>query len=258
MRAYAFYAIAGSLSLMAACSSQVPDSAAGVGIDGDPFAPPPAVGTTIIGEPLVPPARVSNEPYQVASAAPGGGSTATAGTFRDSGATSTSIADLTRETEAALAASQANSGVAPLEASPSNPAPLLAGNTGISDENDFEAVAARQSIESDAERLERQRAQYQQVQPTAVPQQQGDAGPNIVKYALSTSNPKGVRVYSRSGINLQARSQRSCAEFSSPDQAQIAFLEAGGPKRDRKTLDPDGDGYACGWDPAPYRLAVQN
>ena len=41
-------------------------------------------------------------------------------------------------------------------------------------------------------------------------------------------------------------------------EAKIAFLEAGGPKRDRKALDPDGDGYACGWDPAPYRRAVQN
>lgn len=259
MRAYASYAVAGSLLVMAACSPQVPDSAAGVGIDGDPFAPPPAVGTTIIGEPLVPPARVSDEPYQVASAPRSAGSVSAAGTFRDSSANSgNSVADLARETEAALAASSTNSGVAPLEASPSNPAPQLVGNAGISDENDFEAVAARQSIESDAERLQRQRAQYQQVQPTAVPQQQGDAGPNIVKYALSTSNPKGVRIHSRSGINLQARSQRNCAEFASPDQAQIAFLEAGGPKRDRKALDPDGDGYACSWDPAPYRLAVQN
>ena len=43
---------------------------------------------------------------------------------------------------------------------------------------------------------------------------------------------------------------------SSPDQAQIDFLSKGGPERDRLSLDPDGDGYACGWDPRPFRKAV--
>ncbi|WP_264210280.1 hypothetical protein [Leisingera thetidis] len=255
MRAFASYAAAGSLLIMAACSPQVPDSAAGVGIDGDPFAPPPAAGTTITGEPLVPPARVSTESYQTASAPRSSGPAAAA---VPSGTAAGSDGDIARETAAALAASRANSGVAPLEASPSNPAPQAAGNASISDENDFQAVASRQSIESDAARLERQRAQYQMVQPVAVPQRIESAGPNIVRYALSTSNPKGVRVYTRAGLNLQSRNQRNCAEFASPDQAQVAFLEAGGPERDRKALDPDGDGFACGWDPAPYRQAVRN
>ncbi|AHD00324.1 excalibur calcium-binding domain-containing protein [Leisingera methylohalidivorans] len=258
MRAFASYAAAGSLLVLAACSPQVPDSAANVGIDGDPFAPPPAAGTTITGAPLVPPARVSSEPYQVSPAPRSPGSVSAAGTFASSAPAAGSAADIARETAAALAASQANSGVAPLQASPSNPAPQPGGTAAISDENDFQAVSARQSIESDAARLERQRAQYQQVQPVAVPQRADSASPNIVRYALSTSNPRGARLYSRSGINLQARSKRNCAEFASPDQAQIAFLEAGGPQRDRQALDPDGDGFACGWDPAPYRLAVQN
>ncbi|NSY38604.1 excalibur calcium-binding domain-containing protein [Leisingera sp. ANG59] len=259
MRAFASYAAAGSLLVMAACSPQVPDSAAGVGIDGDPFAPPPAAGTTINGDPLVPPARVSTEsvPSPSGAAPRSSGSNTTAGTF-STAAVSSSDADIARQTEAALAASRSTSGTAPLDASPANPAPQMSGNAGISDENDFEAVASRQSIESDAERLQRQRSQYQQVQPTAVPERAGDSGPNIVKYALSTSNPKGVRLYTRAGINLKARSARNCAEFASPDQAQVAFLESGGPERDRKALDPDGDGFACGWDPAPYRLAVQN
>ncbi|QDI76347.1 MULTISPECIES: excalibur calcium-binding domain-containing protein [Leisingera] len=255
MRAFASYAAAGSLLVMAACSPQVPDSAAG--IDGDPFAPPPAAGTTITGEPLVPPARVSSEPVQPAAAPRSPGSAAAAGTFTTA-STAASGADIARETAAALAVSSTGSGGEPLQANPSNPAPQLAGDGRISDENDFEAVAARQSIESDAARLERQRAQYQQVQPVAVPERTEDTGPNIVRYALGTSNPKGVRVYSRTGINLKARNQRNCAEFASPDQAQVAFLATGGPERDRKALDPDGDGYACGWDPAPYRLAVQN
>lgn len=259
MRAFASYAAAGSLLVMAACSPQIPDSAAGVGIDGDPFAPPPAAGTTINGDPLVPPARVSTEtvPSQT-GVAPRSSSTITAAGAFSAAAASSSDADIARETEAALAASRTASASAALDASPSNPAPQLIGNAGISDENDFQAVSSRQSIESDAARLQQQRSQYQQVQPTAVPQNAGDTGPNIVKYALSTSNPKGVRLYTRAGINLRARSQRNCAEFASPDQAQIAFLESGGPQRDRKVLDPDGDGFACGWDPAPYRLAVQN
>lgn len=254
MHAVVKLAATGSILALAACSPRVPDSAAGVGINGDPFAPPPAVGTTINGDPLVPPSRISSEalpvadqPLQQAPRSPATSSVAS------SGGTS---ADIAAETRAALSAAGSNSGQAPLEASPSNPAPALLGNPGISDENNFDAVSARQSIESDAERLARQRAQYQQVQPTALPNQNAHRDPNIVQYALSTSNPVGTKIYSRAGINLRARSARNCAGFSSPDLAQIAFLEAGGPQRDRQALDPDGDGYACGWDPRPYRLAV--
>lgn len=242
---------------LAACSPQVPDSGAGVGLGTSPFDPAPAAGTTITGEPLVPPSVVASEPLPtVASAIPSAprspGSSSAAGTLANSGDS------LAAETAAALAASQGNSGVAPLNASPSNPAPQIIGNAGISDENDFSAVSARESIESDAERLARNRAEYQQVAPGAVPLRSGSAEPNVVQYALTTSNPRGNRVHSRSGINLKAKSARNCAGFATPDLAQQAFLEMGGPDRDRKALDPDGDGYACGWDPAPYRRAASN
>lgn len=252
MHAIVKLAAAGSVLALAACSPRVPDSAAGVGIDGDPFSPPPAVGTTINGDPLVPPSRISSETLPVSDQplqqAPRSPATSTVA--------SSANADIAAETQAALQAANANSGQSPLEASPSNPAPVLLGNPGISDENNFDAVSARQTIESDAERLARQRSQYQQVEPTALPNQNARRDPNIVQYALSTSHPVGTRIYSRAGINLRARSARNCAGFSSPDLAQIAFLEAGGPQRDRQALDPDGDGYACGWDPRPYRLAV--
>ncbi len=33
---------------------------------------------------------------------------------------------------------------------------------------------------------------------------------------------------------------------------------AGGPERDQFGIDPDGDGYACRWDPSPFRKAVGN
>ena len=126
-------------------------------------------------------------------------------------------------------------------------------NTGISDEQEFSAVAARETIESDAERLARNRAQYEVIQPGALPQRTGaEGGPNIVTFAMSTSHLPGTAVYSRGGISL-SNPQKACARFASPDLAQEAFLDAGGPDRDRKGLDPDGDGYACSWDPRPFR-----
>ena len=127
----------------------------------------------------------------------------------------------------------------------------------ISDEQDFAAVSQRETIESDKERIDRNRAQYQIDQPTALPQRVGDTGPNIVQYALSARNPRGTQVYRRSGLRLTSP-EAACARYASPDLAQEAFLAAGGPVRDRKGLDPDGDGYACAWDPAPFRAAVQN
>lgn len=126
----------------------------------------------------------------------------------------------------------------------------------VSDEQDFEAVKTRETIESDKRRIECNRAKYQIDQPGAVPQRQGDNGPNIAQYALSTSHAPGTQVYKRSGLNL-SNPQRACAKFPSPDKAQEEFLRAGGPQRDRKGLDPDGDGFACDWDPRPFRAALQ-
>ena len=83
----------------------------------------------------------------------------------------------------------------------------------------------------------------------------GRAAPNIVSYALQTNNPVGQSIYSRSRSFNEDRYRRACAEFASPDQAQAAFLAAGGPERDRRGLDPDGDGFACFWDPSPFRTA---
>ncbi|WP_116597619.1 hypothetical protein [Primorskyibacter marinus] len=147
-----------------------------------------------------------------------------------------------------------NSGVEPVNASPTNAAPQVVSNAaGISDENDFNAVSDERSIESDAALIARNRAQYEVVQPTALPTRSGSSGPNIVEYALRTSNPKGTPIFSRSGFNAQSKFQRNCARFASADLAQEDFLANGGPQKDRKGLDPDGDGYACAWDPAPFR-----
>jgi hypothetical protein len=135
------------------------------------------------------------------------------------------------------------------------PRPSL-NNPNLSDEQDFGAVSERQTIESDAARLERLRQEYQVIQPTSVPERSGGAGPNIVAFALETSHPVGQQVYRRSGRQPSREELlRRCAAFVSADAAQRAFLEAGGPERDRQGLDPDGDGYACLWDPTPFRAA---
>lgn len=91
------------------------------------------------------------------------------------------------------------------------------------------------------------------VQPLPMPEGEGA---NVVKFALSTSHAKGTPVYERSSLQL-GNPKAACARFASSDKAQQAFLEAGGPERDRKGLDPDGDGFACDWDPSPFRAALQ-
>ena len=126
---------------------------------------------------------------------------------------------------------------------------------GVSDEQDFEAVAARETIESDAARIERNRAQYQIDQPGALPQRTGQVGPSIVEFALATQHPVGVKLFRRSPFKFK-KVEVACAPYANADLAQEAFLAAGGPDRDRMGVDPDGDGYACGWDPSPYRAVV--
>ncbi len=236
---------------LAACAPELPDSAAGVGFSDTP--PPPE--TSIIASPLPPATAVSEETlpgqpvvFSPAPTTPGSVTSARSG----------SNADLAAETAAALAAAQSNSGVLPVEASPSNPAPSVLDNPSLSDENDFQAVASRQTIQSDADRLAQQRQQYEVVAPTAVPQRPASSDPNVVSYALNTSHPKGTRIYTRSGVNLATKAQRACGKYTSSDLAQVDFLAKGGPDRDRLGVDPDGDGYACGWDPTPFRNAVSN
>ncbi len=77
-------------------------------------------------------------------------------------------------------------------------------------------------------------------------------------YALSTQHAVGTKAYSRMGLTTKSRHQKACAKYSTSSDAQTAFLSKGGPKKDRLGLDPDGDGYACGWDPTPYRQAARN
>ncbi|GAB4539493.1 MAG: hypothetical protein Tsb0024_10120 [Ruegeria sp.] len=191
-------------------------------------------GQGAAGNPLLPPPAISQDPW---TAEPAAGAYSTDG----------SAADIANQTAAALASTSTQA-----------PAPATVASNGISQEQDFAAVSSTRSIQDDAALIERNRQTYEVVAPTAVPQRDQDGQPNIVQYALSTTNPVGAQIYSRAGFNLQAKAQRNCAKYPSADQAQIDFLASGGPQRDRKGLDPDGDGFACGWDPSPFRSAVGN
>ncbi|MGR3453505.1 hypothetical protein [Pseudooceanicola sp.] len=225
---------------LAACSPQVPDSGAGVGFsDYDSYVAEREAALQGQTAAALPPASaVSAETLDGAPVSTG----------------SDSPSDIAAETQAALRASAQNSGVAPLQASPSNPAPEAVDSFGISRENDFSAVDAQRTIQDDKQRLAAVRAQYEQVQPTALPSRSG-SGPNIVAYALQTTNQPGEQLYSRGALSSASRSARNCAQYPSPDLAQTDFLKSGGPERDRKGLDPDGDGFACSWDPRPFRAA---
>ena len=160
----------------------------------------------------------------------------------------------TAQTAPADIASLAENAIANAEAPPVPPNGT--GNAAFSDEQDFGAVSARETIESDAERRQRMIEQRVEIAPTALPTRQGSAGPNIFEYAVSTSNPVGQQIYRRSPL-LAGRSERNCQSYRSDNLAQEAFLRLGGPERDRQSLDPDGDGYACGWDPTVFRNAAQ-
>lgn len=130
-------------------------------------------------------------------------------------------------------------------------------NPNLSDEQDFQAVSQRQTIQSDAQRRLAQSAQYQVIAPTALPERPDATGTTPVEFAVRTSHPVGQRMYRRGLGASESRAARACRAYSSQELAQDAFLQAGGPKRDRLGIDPDGDGYACDWNPEIYRSAIR-
>ncbi len=228
-----YFLMAATVGALAACQPAIPDSGAGVGFNT-------TAPTTATAVPAAP--AVSSQSLDGASASSGA-----MGSF-DAARVAASLDD---DGTASV------SGRAVVDASPSNAAPVNVSNPGISDENDFDAVASRQSIESDKARIAQNRAQYEVIQPTALPSRSDAAGPNVVEYALQTKHARGTKVHTRFGLGGQSKMARNCAGYASDDDAQADFLASGGPSRDRMGLDPDGDGYACGWDPSLYRRAAQ-
>lgn len=105
--------------------------------------------------------------------------------------------------------------------------------------------------EAAARRLEAARAQRVEIAPEALPQQNNNA--NVVKFARATTHPVGKRLYRRNPLISRSQSRQTCRRFDSPDDAQRQFLARGGPEQDPFNLDPDGDGFACQFDPEIYR-----
>ncbi len=237
----------GAVCILAACAPSIPDSNPGVGFsDYDDFRTQQERRDALLeaGRPSPTPTdpRIGEETLAVLAAT-------------RSGAGPSNVSGTAPVSSAGGAGSVAgNSLGAPLSATGAVVSTSI-DNPNISDEQNFNAVAGRQSIESDAQRIQQQRLTRQEVAPVPVPTRSSNGRPNVVAYALTTQNRVGEPLYSRSGNSSSSQFQRACARFATADQAQEEFLAQGGPERDRRGLDPDGDGFACFWDPTPFRAA---
>jgi hypothetical protein len=240
--------IAATLIGVVACSPTVVPTERGIGFDNPTDR---AVREAQLSTPrgtIVPAPQVNTIPSQVPLTSPNAIPTSALAAAGIGAPAATAQTDTTRDPLR----------VQGLDASPSNPAPLLENGTTLSDEQNFDAVAGRETIESDAERRAAQAAAREQITPTAVPTRPANVGPDIVAFALAAPNVKGQEWYSRSLLSGEGRFRRNCANYNNADQAQRDFLARGGPDRDRRGIDPDGDGFACGWDPAPFIQAFRN
>jgi hypothetical protein len=120
---------------------------------------------------------------------------------------------------------------------------------GITD-NSFDTVVQNQTIETDAERLAAQAQRT--VVLEAAPLPQTNTSVNLAAFARSTTHKIGERIYDRPNRS-RSSANRACRTYGNPDEAQRAFLAAGGPQEDPAKIDPDGDGFVCGWSPIAFR-----
>ncbi|MBP7001387.1 hypothetical protein [Amaricoccus sp.] len=139
-------------------------------------------------------------------------------------------------------------------ADPATPgaAPLPEHGTPLDDDNLNLTLYTIEQQKIDARIAERElaeaRSQLVVVQPTQSSVPHADSSVNVTLYAQQSTNQVGQRMYQRRpGIG------GGCGGYPSADAAQRAFLAAGGPNADPRGLDPDGDGFACSFDPEPYR-----
>lgn len=76
----------------------------------------------------------------------------------------------------------------------------------------------------------------------------------LTRYAQTVNHPTGTTVWPRTNAD-PAAAARACAKYPNANNAQFAFLASGGPAKDPAQMDPDGDGFVCGWNPEPWRAA---
>ncbi|WBU61421.1 hypothetical protein [Paracoccus albus] len=92
--------------------------------------------------------------------------------------------------------------------------------------------------------------------PASIPPAHVNDSPDtdaLSRYAGTQRHAPGTAAFSRSGGTEEAAA-RACARYPNAEAAQLMFLSSGGPQRDPMGMDPDGDGYVCGWDPTHYRV----
>lgn len=139
--------------------------------------------------------------------------------------------------------------------SPSTGVGIEAGATGdvtFLDPNDLTAIAEGAIAESEGTGTG---GVFDNIQP----QQASDVLPppliaRVAAFALRTTHQPGERQWRRNP--LRADGQHICAQFPTRDEAQDRFLADGGPERDPNGLDPDGDGFVCGFDPSALRASA--
>lgn len=125
------------------------------------------------------------------------------------------------------------------------------GNVTFLDPNSIEAIASGAIAEAEGAA-----ASTGGVFDNIQPQQASDVLPaplipRVAAFALRTTHLPGQQQWRRNP--LRRNGTELCSQFPSRDLAQDRFLSEGGPERDPLGLDPDGDGFVCGFDPAPLR-----
>jgi hypothetical protein len=78
--------------------------------------------------------------------------------------------------------------------------------------------------------------------------------PRVAAFAIRTTHGVGQQQYRRNPFRRDGQSL--CSQFPTRDQAQDRFLSDGGPERDPNGMDPDGDGFVCGFDPTELRASA--
>lgn len=139
-----------------------------------------------------------------------------------------------------------------VNAAPNSGAALASGNgvLVLADESQAEQERLRNA---DAAALAAAAAERVVIQPGEMPEVM--SGINIIAFARETTNAVGERLYRRPSIR-RTISASQCRKFESDDDAQRNFLANGGPQDDPLNLDPNGDGFACRWNPEPFRALV--
>ncbi len=131
----------------------------------------------------------------------------------------------------------------------------IASDSGVLNLAEQSQAEQRRLREADAAALAAAAAQRVIIQPGQMPEVVANV--NIVTYARETTNAVGERLYRRPSIR-RLNNASQCRKFDTADDAQRNFLANGGPQDDPLNLDPDGDGFACGWSPEAYRALVLN